>query len=667
MMLGEGHILERLDSVRELTGARWVVIAWQASNGEWMQFIHSRKDMVAQARDRLLSDLHACSTSSSPQSEEWQHLKSQWRVECAVIRTVSLGDSCGAYHALLWDDRQDPPADLCTAGGWVDLALGGTILWASQLEILQSYSAKRQAILETATLFSSAMTDAEVLTRGLSVAMRLVDAQGAAFYEGTPNSDTYTVSHVEAEGELGSRLKKDLPFSVAMAHELSLQGKPTIIPWALSADDHTQTELLVIPVGSRESVQGVLCLARTNGQLFSQLDTGTLALFGRQLTSVCEQQRLLAKLKATNHELSVTQGQLVATARLETLGEVAATIAHDFNNVLGGLLGRVQLLQHASTDSRTLVALEKMERLISDGESTVHKLQEAARVRKDSGRGSQSLTSLVREVFAEVEPSLRTQTQIHDRKIVWMTDLKPTRRTVESGDQLAGSLRAFFTELAAESPDECVIEVSTGRDGPCDVLQIGMTGSAPLVYSSWTWKSLGTYAELESIVLQLSGTIEFHDLGRQEAMLTIRWNDAEIPSAQVHGSKEQHYRILVVDDDADVREVLCELLSADGHTVTTAADGAEALQGFAADRYDVVFTDLGMPGISGWQVAEHVKRIAPNMPVIMVTGWGAQIDAEQISKSGVDKVLTKPFQWLDVLETLRDTVARTQRAAPSNS
>lgn len=667
MMLGEGHILERLDSVRELTGARWAMIAWQASNGEWTQFIHSRKDMVAQSRDRLLSDLHACSISSSPQSEEWQHLKTQWRVQCAVLRSVSLGDTCGAYHALLWDDRQDPPADLCTAGGWVDLALGGTILWASQLEVLQSYNAKRQAILETATLFSSAMTESEVLERGLSVAMRLVDAQGAAYYEGRPNSDTYVARHVEAEGDLCSRLRKGLPFSVAMANELSLQGRPTIIPWALSADDHMQTEMLVIPVGSRESVQGVLCLTRTNGQLFSQLDTGTLALFGRQLTSVCEQQRLLAQLKESNHELSVTQGQLVATARLQTLGEVAATIAHDFNNVLGGLLGRVQLLQHASTDSRTLVALEKMERLISDGESTVHKLQEAARVRKDSGRSSQSLTALVREVFAEVEPSLRTQTQIHDRQIVWMTDLKPTRRTVELGDRLAGSLRAFLTELAAESPEECVIEISTGRDGPCDVLQFGMTGSVPLAFSDWSWKSLGTYAELESIALQFSGTTEFHDLGRQEAMLTIRWNDAEAPSAPDHGQKEQHYRILVVDDDADVCEVLCELLSADGHTVTTAADGAEALQGFAADKYDVVFTDLGMPGISGWQVAEHVKRIAPNMPVIMVTGWGAQIDAEQINKSGVDKVLTKPFQWLDVLETLRDTVARTQRAAPSNS
>lgn len=666
MVLGEGHILERLDSVRELTGARWAAIAWQASSGEWIQFVQSRKDMVDQSRDRLLADLHACSMSGSQQSEQWQHLKSHWRVECAVLRSVSLGDTRNAFYALLWDDRTDPPTDLCSAGGWSDLALGGIIMWASQLEILQSYSAKRQAILETATLFSAAMTESEVLERGLSVAIRLVDAQGAAFYEGTPTAESYTERHVEAEGELSRRLRQGMPFSAALANDLSLQGAPRTIPWRGSADEKTHTDLLVIAVGSRESVQGVLCLARTNGQQFSQLDSGTLALFGRQLTNVCEQQRLLARLKESNHELSVTQNRLVETARLQTLGEVAATIAHDFNNVLGGLLGRVQLLQHASSDSRTLVALEKMERMISDGESTVKRLQEAARVRKDSGRSSQSLTALVREVFAEVEPTLRTQTQIHDRQIVWMTDLKPTRARIDSGGRLAGSLRAFLTELAATSPEESVIEISTGRDGQSDVLQVGLTGSLPLAFSDWSWQSLDACAELASIVLQCSGTPEFHDSGRQEAMLTLRWNDAGLRPVQDPGNKEQSYRILVVDDDPDVREVLCEMLCADGHTVTTAADGAEALQGLTANKYDIVFTDLGMPGISGWQVAEQVKRIAPNTPVIMVTGWGAQVDADKIYNSGVDRLITKPFQWLDVLETLRETMGRSQTTTASN-
>jgi len=112
-------------------------------------------------------------------------------------------------------------------------------------------------------------------------------------------------------------------------------------------------------------------------------------------------------------------------------------------------------------------------------------------------------------------------------------------------------------------------------------------------------------------------------------------------------------RITIVDDDRDVREVLEELLCADGHTVTVAEDGAAALQVFDPEAFDLVFTDLGMPGISGWQVARQVKRAAPDLPVVVITGWGAQLDPEQIAESGVDEVLSKPFQWLAVLDIMK--------------
>ena len=104
------------------------------------------------------------------------------------------------------------------------------------------------------------------------------------------------------------------------------------------------------------------------------------------------------------------------------------------------------------------------------------------------------------------------------------------------------------------------------------------------------------------------------------------------------------------------------------------ADRADRRKDIVLDRrqrwlhtLDVEFHNevTAFSAISGWQVAEQVKRIAPNMPVIMVTGWGAQIDAEKIHNSGVDRVMTKPFQWLDVLETLRDTVGRSQTKTAS--
>ena len=136
--------------------------------------------------------------------------------------------------------------------------------------------------------------------------------------------------------------------------------------------------------------------------------------------------------------------------------------------------------------------------------------------------------------------------------------------------------------------------------------------------------------------------------------------DPEASGIGAMGASRSPMRILIVDDDIEVRDVLEELLHVDGHKVSTAADGAEALSLFKPGRFDMVFTDLGMPGISGWQVVEQIKRQAPQTPVVMVTGWGAQLDPARIAASGVDRVLTKPFQWLAVLEALNDlTVAGT--------
>jgi len=105
-----------------------------------------------------------------------------------------------------------------------------------------------------------------------------------------------------------------------------------------------------------------------------------------------------------------------------------------------------------------------------------------------------------------------------------------------------------------------------------------------------------------------------------------------------------------------------------GHDVKVAGDGAEALKQAADGTFDIVFTDLGMPGISGWQVVEQIKRDAPGLPVVMVTGWGHQLDPSQVERSGVDRVLTKPFQWVKVLDTIHQLVPhRVRRHGPEQA
>jgi CheY-like chemotaxis protein len=130
--------------------------------------------------------------------------------------------------------------------------------------------------------------------------------------------------------------------------------------------------------------------------------------------------------------------------------------------------------------------------------------------------------------------------------------------------------------------------------------------------------------------------------------------------ASANGGTTRRLRCLVVDDEADVRAVLADILSAAGHTTVEVADGAAAIERFHAEPFDVVLTDLAMPRVSGWQVARAVKQVAPRVPVFLVSGFGVELSAEERRANGVDLVLVKPLQMQEVL----DAVAEVARSRP---
>ena len=86
--------------------------------------------------------------------------------------------------------------------------------------------------------------------------------------------------------------------------------------------------------------------------------------------------------------------------------------------------------------------------------------------------------------------------------------------------------------------------------------------------------------------------------------------------------------------------------------MVVAEHGTAGLERFQAEPFDLVLTDLAMPGMSGWQVAQAVKALRPQVPVVLVTGWGVEVPSEQLRQSGVDRVMSKPFRYADVQEVV---------------
>ena len=103
-------------------------------------------------------------------------------------------------------------------------------------------------------------------------------------------------------------------------------------------------------------------------------------------------------------------------------------------------------------------------------------------------------------------------------------------------------------------------------------------------------------------------------------------------------------RILLVDDDPSVRDILAEMLETDGHSVVQAGNGPEGLARLEEDdRFDLVLTDVGMPRMNGWALAREVKARHPSMRVGLITGYGETGPADPGERSVADFILTKPI------------------------
>ena len=107
-------------------------------------------------------------------------------------------------------------------------------------------------------------------------------------------------------------------------------------------------------------------------------------------------------------------------------------------------------------------------------------------------------------------------------------------------------------------------------------------------------------------------------------------------------------KLLVVDDEPSICDCIRLLLSHDGHDVEVANSAGAALSVFAKDKFDLIFTDYSMPGMKGDELAERIKAVAPNQPVMMISGFAPERDALR----SVDFVLSKPFDLVDLREAV---------------
>jgi len=118
-------------------------------------------------------------------------------------------------------------------------------------------------------------------------------------------------------------------------------------------------------------------------------------------------------------------------------------------------------------------------------------------------------------------------------------------------------------------------------------------------------------------------------------------------------ARQRRSRVLVVDDEASIRDLLAKTLALDEYDVDTAGDAATALSRIRASEYDLLIADLRMPGMDGLTLIRQVKRIRTELPVIIITGFSSESSAIEAVNLGVAGYLRKPFRVPEVLAAAR--------------
>jgi signal transduction histidine kinase len=447
--------------------------------------------------------------------------------------------------------------------------------------------------------------------------------------------------------------------SSSLLHVPTLDALPVGHPARVHLERLNVKSAVLVPVGPLSAPRAILATFSCDDttQPFTERDVRLSQALADRGGIALENARLFEELTQAYRELRSTQEQLIRTEKLRALGEMAAGVAHDFNNLLAVILPRVQLLQRHVDDPKLTQWLQVVEQAVQDGAQMVRQVRAFTRVQSNEPMRAVDLNEVIRDTVERTRP--------HHREI----DVQMHLDEIPPVDGQPAELRLVLTNLIVNAVDALgnsgILRIASGRVGDGVEVSVADTGRGMSeevrrrIFEPFfsTKGSRGTglgLAMVYGIVARHGGEITVDSMEGVGSTFTVRLpigRERTGNSTQPVHTGAPALRVLVIEDDLAVCEALADTLRLQHHDVVVAKDGAEGLTRLRSGSFDVVMTDLVMPGISVWEVARTIKAHWPTVQLALVTATPLDDSPEELRARGIDAVVVKPVGF-EELETL---------------
>ncbi len=412
---------------------------------------------------------------------------------------------------------------------------------------------------------------------------------------------------------------------------------------------------------------------RKNGELFWTEISLRLAEIGNTT-------RVIAVVRDID-DRKMMEGQLRQAQKMEAIGNLAGGIAHDFNNILQSIVGNTELALMQNQKNRTSKYLHNIETASQRAVEIVSQILKLSRQSDVEVRNIQmkhSATEALKLLRASIPKTIEFEVSIASERYVRADPARLHQilmnlctNAYHAMQKEGGTLRVSLTDAELDSLAPQLSHGTSLPPGPYIKLTVEDTGEGippelmkRIFHPYFTTKEQGKGTGLglsvvSGIIKGMNGRIEVEsEVGEGTVFIVYLpavFQKDEAKTLTASAPSRGTERVLIIDDEPSVATMCGSILEPLGYrtTVVTAAERGLNLFREAPDSFDILVTDMTMPGKTGLELAREIKVLRPDFPIVLVTGFSEELTQNRLATAVVDTVLMKPYSSRELTATLR--------------